>query len=211
MGTDKKATEVRRQEMASAALQLISEHGLNGLSVARIARHVGLVPSAIYRHFKSKDEVLDAVYDLIEGKMTSNLRGAWASSAKTVDRLHLLLRLNIRMIIEYPAIPRLAFGEGIYGNHPERRARMYRLIRNYLSQIQKAVTLAQGKGELRSDVPASVIAASFWGLIPPAALLWSASEGGYDITTLVEREWTLFEEIATLHQHRHGTEATGND
>ncbi len=197
--------------MASAALHLISERGLNGLSVARIARHVGLVPSAIYRHFKSKDEVLDAVYDLIEGKMISNLREAWSSSPETVDRLHLLLRLNIRMIIEFPAIPRLAFGEGIYGTHPERRTRMYRLIRNYLSQIQRAVALAQRRSELRSDVPASVIAASFWGLIPPAALLWSASEGSYDISTLVEREWTLFEEIATLHRHRHGTKAVGNN
>lgn len=209
MGTEKKATEIRREEIANAALHLIAAHGMRGLSMVRISRYVGLVPSAIYRHFKNKEVLFNAVYDLIEQKMHANTLEAWASSANTIERLHLLLRLNIRMIIEYPAIPRVVFGEGIYGSHAGRRARTFGIIQSYLVRIEKAVVAAQAAGEIRSDAPAAVIAAGFWGLIPPAALLWSASEGRFDITGLAEKEWALFRGMVSnrLDQRR----ATGFD
>ncbi|HEY6572448.1 MAG TPA: helix-turn-helix domain-containing protein, partial [Candidatus Eisenbacteria bacterium] len=60
MRTRKLATEVRRDQIAAAALQIIAAHGVRGLSLAAVARRVGLVPSAIYRHFAGKDEILDA-------------------------------------------------------------------------------------------------------------------------------------------------------
>jgi AcrR family transcriptional regulator len=211
VGTIKKSTEIRQEEIARAALHLISRHGMKGLSMVRVSRHVGLVPSAIYRHFQNKEALFNAVFDLIEQTMQANFLEAWTSSARIIERLHMLLRLNVRMIIQYPAIPRVVFGEGIYGTDTARRARTYGLIQSYLVRIENAVAAAQRENEIRTDISASVIAAGFWGLIPPAALLWSASEGSYDITTLVEREWTLFEEIATLHQHRDGTKAARND
>lgn len=209
MGTEKKATEIRREEIANAALHLIAAHGMKGLSMVRISRYVGLVPSAIYRHFKNKEMLFEAVYDLIEQKMQANTLEAWNSTASAIERLHLLLRLNIRMIIEYPAIPRVAFGEGIYGSHAGRRARTYKVIQAYLARIEEAVTAAQAAGEIRSDMPASVIAAGFWGLIPPAALLWAASEGRFDITGLAEKEWTLFRDTVSIRQD--GAKADGVD
>jgi AcrR family transcriptional regulator len=200
MGIKKKSTETRQEEIARAALHLISSHGMKGLSMIRVSRHVGLVPSAIYRHFENKEALFNAVFDLIEQIMQTNTQEAWASSASIIDRLHLLLRLNVRMIIEFPAIPRVVFGEGIYGAHAGRRARTYKLIQTYLLRIEKAVVLAQKAGEVRSDVPASVITAGFWGLIPPAALLWSASEGSFDIASLTENEWKMFEDTVSVRQ-----------
>jgi len=44
---------------------------LVGLSLAAVARRVGLVPSGIYRHFKNKDEILLAVLDRIEARMSA--------------------------------------------------------------------------------------------------------------------------------------------
>lgn len=61
MKNEKMKTEVRREQIAAAALQLIARRGMHGLSIAGIARQVGLVPSAIYRHFDGKDHVLDLV------------------------------------------------------------------------------------------------------------------------------------------------------
>jgi len=200
MGTEKKATEIRKEEIANAALHLISTHGMRGLSMVRIANFVGLVPSALYRHFKNKEGLLNAVYELIEQKMQANISEAWTASRKNLDRLHLLLRLNVRMIIEYPAIPRVAFGEGIYGTDARRRARMYKVVQTYLARLEEMIATAQELSEIRTDLPASTIAVGFWGLIPPAALLWSASDGQFDITNLTEKEWLLFEQMVSVPQ-----------
>lgn len=45
------------------ALDLISVEGVPSLSIVGIAERVGIVPSALYRHFKSKDHVLDGVLE----------------------------------------------------------------------------------------------------------------------------------------------------
>ena len=48
-------TQIRREQIAEAAMSLVASQGLRRLSVAAVARRVGIVPSGIYRHFKSKE------------------------------------------------------------------------------------------------------------------------------------------------------------
>ena len=69
MVAQKLGTDIRQQQIVQAALSLISSHGLKGLSIAGIASRVGLVPSAIYRHFKNKEQVIDAILDLIRERL----------------------------------------------------------------------------------------------------------------------------------------------
>jgi len=65
VAAEKLDTKTRQDQIAEAALEMLGTHGVGELSMADIARRVGLVPSAIYRHFRGKDEVLDAVLELI--------------------------------------------------------------------------------------------------------------------------------------------------
>lgn len=51
-----------RDRLLAAGLRLFAEHGFSAVSVGQIERAVGLVPrrGALYRHFESKDELLEA-------------------------------------------------------------------------------------------------------------------------------------------------------
>lgn len=73
MSTEKLDTEVRQDQIAQAALSLVASHGLKGLSMTRVARRVGIVPSAIYRHFKDKDAVLNAAIGYIQKGLLDNV------------------------------------------------------------------------------------------------------------------------------------------
>jgi len=81
MADEKLDTQVRREQIAEAAMNLIATHGVRRLSIAAIARRVGLVPSGIYRHFKNKGEVLDAVLDLLEKRLAAIVQAAKAEDA----------------------------------------------------------------------------------------------------------------------------------
>jgi AcrR family transcriptional regulator len=50
-----------KQLILSAALDLFSRHGYNGASIRQIAREVGIRESAIYNHYKSKEEIFLAI------------------------------------------------------------------------------------------------------------------------------------------------------
>src|ERR1039458_5267097 len=124
MGTEKLDTEVRQEQLAQAALTLITTQGLKGLSVARFARRFGLVPSAVYRHFEIKDELLDAVLELIRERLNANVVQA---SQDTTDALQILRRLvmaHVRLIRENEGILTVVFSDEVQNGRPERKARI---------------------------------------------------------------------------------------
>lgn len=49
--------ERTRRALLDAALRLSAETGLGGVSLRQVAREVGIVPTAFYRHFSSVDEL----------------------------------------------------------------------------------------------------------------------------------------------------------
>lgn len=55
-----------KQRILDAALTLFSERGYEGTNLLDIAQSVGIVKSAIYRHFSGKEELWNAVIDIME-------------------------------------------------------------------------------------------------------------------------------------------------
>jgi TetR/AcrR family transcriptional regulator, transcriptional repressor of bet genes len=54
----KSNTEQRRQEIVSALLAAMAEHGYEKATIQTIAQKAGLTPGLIHYHFKSKEEIL---------------------------------------------------------------------------------------------------------------------------------------------------------
>jgi AcrR family transcriptional regulator len=63
IGTRSERKEATRQAILDAALSLSSDTGLAGLSLRSVAREVGIVPTAFYRHFASIEELGVALVD----------------------------------------------------------------------------------------------------------------------------------------------------
>ncbi len=109
MSTAKKGTEIRREEISQAALSLVAGQGLRSLTVGKVARLVGLVPSAIYRHFKNKDEIIDAMLDLFEDRLKQNLEAVVTEKVDPLETLRRLLMRHLQLVMEYQVVPRILF------------------------------------------------------------------------------------------------------
>lgn len=55
-----------KEMILEAALSLFSEQGYNGTSVEEIANEVGIKAPSLYKHFKGKEEILNALIDSAE-------------------------------------------------------------------------------------------------------------------------------------------------
>jgi AcrR family transcriptional regulator len=190
--SEKLGTEIRREQIALAALALVAERGLDGLSVANVARRVGIVPSAIYRHYAGKEAVIEAVLRLVRDRLLDNVRAVSAEAADPLDRLHRLLIRHITLLRDHQAIPRIVFSEEIYSGRPRRRARMYKGITAYLDRVAVIVRQGQARRAIRSDLDPPTVAVMFLGLIQPASILWRMSDGRFDVTRHTERAWKVF-------------------
>ena len=55
-----------KEKILDAALTLFAENGYNGTSVEQIAKAVGIKAPSLYKHFKGKEDILNALIDSAE-------------------------------------------------------------------------------------------------------------------------------------------------
>ncbi len=56
----------RQKEIISVSLELISEKGIQGLTIKNLSKKIGVTEPAIYRHFDSKTEILISILDFFK-------------------------------------------------------------------------------------------------------------------------------------------------
>jgi AcrR family transcriptional regulator len=195
MSEERLDSVTRRRQIATAALDVIGARGVRGLSMAAVARRVGVVPSALYRHFRNKEELLDAILDVLQERMQANLAAARASSPDSLEALRQALLRQVGTIRQNQAIPRLVFSEDFHASGSGRKARVLSIIRAYLDGIAELVRQGQRQGSIRRDLEPAALSVMFLGLVQPGAVLWYLSDGGFDVTHHAEKGWRLFSEV----------------
>jgi AcrR family transcriptional regulator len=186
---------VRREQIAEAALLLINTHGPREMSLSAVARRVGLVPSAIYRHFPNKDALLDAVLDRIRVCLAENLQASRAQASDPIEALELLLVQHVGMIRRNQAIPRLIFADGFSASRPERRRRVLAVVNGYVEGIGDMIQAGQAQGCIRHDIDPRTLAMMFLGLLQIPTAFWFLSDGDFDATAHVKRAWNAFRDM----------------
>ncbi len=191
MRAEKLKTEVRQEQIAEAALALVAGQGMKALSVAGVARRVGVVPSGIYRHYRGMDDVLDAVLDLIRNRLLTHVEAVYEATGDPLERLRLLLRRNIKFLCDNKGISRVVFSQELHQGNTQRQARMYGIIREYLGQVTEIVRDGQRSGHIRPEFAPEAISMMYLGIVNPAALLWDISDGDFDITRHEGQAWQI--------------------
>ena len=198
MGTEKIQTQIRKDQIVRAVLDLISRHGLKGLNVAAVAAEIGLVPSALYRHFKGKEAMVDAALEVIRRKLLGNVDAVCKETEDPLERLRLLLGRHLEMIRDNQAIPRIIFSED--AGYPDRKKKVYQTVKTFLSRVEAIVRRGQKSGQIRGEYTPEMVAVLFLGLFQPAAVLSYLSGGRYDVERHIRRAWPIFREAIRVAQ-----------
>ena len=78
-----------RQAILNAATELATVEGLDGLSIARLAEHVGMSKSGLFAHFRLKEDLqivmIDAAADMFEREVWQPGRAAPAGARRVLS------------------------------------------------------------------------------------------------------------------------------
>jgi AcrR family transcriptional regulator len=186
----RKTAEDRRREIADAALRVIAEHGLGKFTSLAIAREVGLTDAALFRHFPSKDAIVDAAIDRTEEIL---FEGFPPQAADPVERLGAFFRHRVGVIRANPGVSRLVATDELAkagsAQAAERvtafRRRSAGFVRACLAEAETKDMLAPGLfvEECSVIVLGSLLALAHASTAPPAATMpviaprvWNALE-----------------------------------
>jgi AcrR family transcriptional regulator len=136
-----------RQQILDASLRLFSERGFARTTVRDIARQAGITDAAIYYHFESKRELLEALVE--ERGFLSSLQNLarLQADAPLQETLHWTARGAINIMDENRDFLRLIIMEGLGGD--EAALEQYRrLLSLWESALTAVLRRYQDKGEL---------------------------------------------------------------
>ena len=167
----RKTAEIRREEILRAALFIVEQQGLDNLNTNAIAAVIQLVPSAIYRHFKNKEEIIAALIDFIGERLQQNLQQATTQEGTALERLKSLFELHVKLLQEEPAIPRILYFLISSERNQELKKKMLAEIDAYVYETKKLLLQGKKAGEINPAVDVTAAAMMFLGMIQPLVIL----------------------------------------
>lgn len=189
--TEKQSTEVRREQIIQAVMEIMAIDGLEGVTAKRVADAVGLAPSALYRHYKGKHEIINAVLDMLGEYQRENVARAMAEDdpldgiKSMLDGMADLFRVN-------RSLPLLFNSKEVWkkgGGHGDRLRSTFVMVSGTLRELFSA---AQQAGQVRADVTPEQFVVFFVGLYMPPAMMSLRLPEVIDFDTQIEANWKLF-------------------
>jgi AcrR family transcriptional regulator len=85
--TQEERSEATRAKLIAAARRLFAERGYAGVGTEEIVRAAGVTRGALYHHFEGKPQLLEAVYEQIEGELTEKIATGALGGSDPLDAL----------------------------------------------------------------------------------------------------------------------------
>ena len=79
--------KVRQLEIIEAAGEILTESGLAGLTTKNLAAKMGFAESALYRHFKGKEEIIVTMLQYLAADMDKRLTACTVKLDNPVEKL----------------------------------------------------------------------------------------------------------------------------
>jgi AcrR family transcriptional regulator len=153
----------RRRQIADAALAILATHGARRLTAAALASEVGITDGAIFRHFKNKDEIIEAALDRFEAALESTFP---ADDGEPLARLRLFVVQRLALVRRQPQLMRLAFNDRLAEAAGEaRRDRIGRIVGRSTRFVHECLCAAQASGAIRSTASPTILVWTVVGVI----------------------------------------------
>ena len=167
----RKSTEVRKEEIVRAALEIVEQCGLDKLNINDIAAKIELVPAAIYRHFTGREEIVAALIEYIDKRLRYNLSQVDIVTGTPIAKLKALFELQVSLLKEEAAIPRVLYFLLSSDRNLELKASMLSAVSFYVQQVKKLLIQGQQQGEVSPDIDVMAAAMMFLGMVQPLAIM----------------------------------------
>ena len=131
-----KTTSVRKEQIVNAAKKLIIKHGSENLTVRAIANEVGLSEGALYRHFKSKRDILSLLADTIESDLLGDIKVNDVEGESYSKILDSILRGHLSAIKQRQGISFQVIAMFISFGDKKLNGRLSEIINKYLKRLK---------------------------------------------------------------------------
>jgi AcrR family transcriptional regulator len=109
-----------KESLVQAALQIVEKEGWHAITLRELSAQLGTSRSAIYRHFDSKESLMQAVifagFELLENTIAPIVH---LHNKSVAERLNLMGHAYLEFALQHPNIYRMLFGHELQNEREE--------------------------------------------------------------------------------------------
>jgi TetR/AcrR family fatty acid metabolism transcriptional regulator len=166
----------RQIEIMEAATLRIDQYGIQELTIKNLAADLGLSEAALYRHFKSKNEILLGLLTYFILEMNERLAAIIADKEKQPSELLKKVFVSqLNTFVKKPAIVSVIFSEGIFQFNKELSEKVTAMMALMQKNINTLIIRGQKEGVYEKLLGADIITTIIMGSMRMVVLKWKLS------------------------------------
>lgn len=121
-------SDVRRMEILEACYQVVAAKGLEGATLKRIGKEMGVAPSLLMHYFASKEDLIQSLVDYMILKMDTAFLAQMEQLPTARERLQLYLNKNLSFEVPQAVDDKVFYGAFYLSLSDERIRRSFRKV-----------------------------------------------------------------------------------
>jgi TetR/AcrR family fatty acid metabolism transcriptional regulator len=190
--TKSAALEDKRQQLLGAAVRVFARKGFHASRVGDIAEEAGVAHGLLYHYFRSKDQVLEAVFHENWSILVARIESVEETDEPAADQIRHIAAIVLRTWLHLPDVVRVVIQE--FGRSPELGERIGELTLP-IDALQRVIARGIERGEFRRDVDPAFAATVVYGSIDELLTAWVLGRLPSDEEAVARAEQTLVEVI----------------
>ncbi|HRP31372.1 MAG TPA: TetR/AcrR family transcriptional regulator [Agriterribacter sp.] len=167
----------RQIEIMEAATTRISRYGIQNLTIKTLAEDIGLSEPALYRHFKSKNEILLSLLEYFKAEMQNRIQSIPFKKEDTyAERLRLIFNSQLQTFTNKPAIVSVIFAESIFHFDESLSSKVAEIMDMMQDYVKANITKGQEAGQYNKLIGASTLTTIIIGGMRMTVLKWKLSK-----------------------------------
>ncbi len=163
------AAEDKRRQLLDAAVRVFARKGFHASRVGDIAEEAGVAHGLLYHYFKSKDEVLQAVFHENWNLLVARIESVEETEEPAGDQLRHISAIVLRTWLHLPDVVRVVIQE--FGRSPELAERIGELTLP-IDALQRVIARGVENGEFRQNIDPIFAATVVYGSIDELLTGW---------------------------------------
>jgi AcrR family transcriptional regulator len=159
------SAEERCEVTVETVIDLAAEQNPADITSGAIAKRMGVTQGALFRHFPSKDAILQAVMERLSERLLARIDKATSTATSSLGALEAAFTAHIEFISEHPGVPRMLFGELQRAEQTVARRMAPTLIQRYGERLGRLIAEGKERGQLAPTLEETVAATLFIGTI----------------------------------------------
>lgn len=192
---EKKVTQIRQEEIKKAVLKIISEEGLAKLSTRNLAEKVGISEGAIFRHFKTKKDIILSIMSDVKLNMLEGMKKAALQNKPADEKLFDIMCVQIKYLMANNGITILLFSQAAYFNDKDLKKELHSIMSTQKEIISNTIRAGIKEGLWRRNINVDDVVMLYMGIPVILNIELVLNRSGINTENFCKRMYSLFLQI----------------